>query len=355
MLLRLSSRHEVSLLAYRRHPLASRARPRPFGGRLLALAAEMPARGPGSYFALNAPQALAALARASRDADVVVHANIIFSLAAALAARASGTPAVMDYLDHYPESAAAYYRPPLDSLAGAAAGLAVSAALRLSWGATAASHHFARQARRLGARRVWVVPNGVDPGLFRPLDASRARGEIGLPEDSFIILYHGSLDSWVDLDSVARAVSRLRSRGLDATALLLGFSHSGRPPGRGVVALPPVDYERVPLYIAASDVVVAPYKPLAKNETVPLKALEALACARPVVLTPLAEFRRWMDGLPVVYASPRGLAGALERLARDPPGRGELERASALVRDRFSWDRIASELEGVLRLAAGEA
>lgn len=77
--------------------------------------------------------------------------------------------------------------------------------------------------------------------------------------------------------------------------------------------------------------------------------LEAMAARTPVVVTPevgLAEdVRRARAGV-VVSSQPREIANAVNTLLRDPVARHEMgERGRRAVEERFTWPRIAAEME----------
>lgn len=81
------------------------------------------------------------------------------------------------------------------------------------------------------------------------------------------------------------------------------------------------------------------------------KVLEAWACARPVVLTPLA-----MNGLTLppdhaglVQAGAAGIADAVAMLLGDGAAREELGRAArAMVARDFTWARVGDRLDALL-------
>jgi len=77
--------------------------------------------------------------------------------------------------------------------------------------------------------------------------------------------------------------------------------------------------------------------------------LEALAAATPVVVTPevgLADAVRHAECGLVTGGTPRELAGALTTLLGDPARRRAMgERGRALVEERFTWPRVAAEME----------
>jgi glycosyltransferase involved in cell wall biosynthesis len=77
--------------------------------------------------------------------------------------------------------------------------------------------------------------------------------------------------------------------------------------------------------------------------------LEAMAAATPVIVTPQVgladDVRRAHAGI-VVERDPRQLAAAIEELLRDPERRAGMgARGRRLVEERFTWPRVAEEME----------
>jgi glycosyltransferase involved in cell wall biosynthesis len=85
--------------------------------------------------------------------------------------------------------------------------------------------------------------------------------------------------------------------------------------------------------------------------------LEALAAGTPVVVTPevglAADVEAAGAGI-VTPSDPPRLAAALRELLRDPARREEMgRRGRALVEERFTWPRVAEEMEAAYRGVIG--
>jgi sugar transferase (PEP-CTERM/EpsH1 system associated) len=75
----------------------------------------------------------------------------------------------------------------------------------------------------LGSTRVRVIPNGVDPEVFRPADhPHESRAKLGLPVNGIVIGNVARLDPVKNHSSILRALSRLRSLGVEIYLLLVG-------------------------------------------------------------------------------------------------------------------------------------
>lgn len=143
--------------------------------------------------------------------------------------------------------------------------------------------------------RVAVVGLGVDRTLFRPMDQAEARRRLGLAAEPLVLLYVGVLDETHNLEAVVTAVSRLGDPGIELHVVgdgprrgLYEQATAGHP-GR-VVFHGRVPHERVPGWIAAADLCLAPYDARAFASGAlgyaTMKVPEYLAVGRPVASVP---------------------------------------------------------------------
>jgi D-inositol-3-phosphate glycosyltransferase len=208
--------------------------------------------------------------------------------------------------------------------------------------------------------RIATVAPGVDLDLFRPGDAGAARNRLGLAQDAVVLVFAGRVQRLKAPDVLLRAAAALAERdpalrerlqvlivggtsGADGDALAelhalarqLGIAEKVR-------FLPPQPQRRLAEVFRAADVVAVP----SYNESFGLVAIEAQACARPVVATDVGGLRTavadGVSGRLVRGHDPRDWATALATAWKDREvlGAGAVRHAAA-----FSWDRTA---EGVL-------
>lgn len=223
-------------------------------------------------------------------------------------------------------------------------------------------------ASKLRHPAIFVVPNGIDPDIFRPIPQEEARRQLGLPPDGLYVAYAGSLHVWQGVDVLTHAFVRLMKRFPNCRLLVIGgqdepnkdtYRQLARELGITDYAhfVPFVPYERSALYIAAADVCVAPYLPtyLEFGGGSPLKLYAYLSCGRPIVLSDLGEFvdadlvQSSGVGLLVPPGDPEALAEAIGQLLADPTLRAEMgRRGREVILSGYTWDHNAERIEAVL-------
>ena len=192
-----------------------------------------------------------------------------------------------------------------------------------------------------GARRLRVVPNGVDVAQLRPPPAEAARAGV---------LFLGNFQHLPNLDAIDYLIAeiwpRVRARRPEARLTVVGAhvpERLGRWDGRDGVeivgAVPEVlsSYQRHRLLVA----------PIRAGSGTRLKILEAMACELPVVSTSLgAEGIDVRSGEHLLIAdAPEQIADAVVRLLADDGLRDRLAAAGRrLVEERYDWEASAELL-----------
>jgi glycosyltransferase involved in cell wall biosynthesis len=75
---------------------------------------------------------------------------------------------------------------------------------------------------RVPAKRITVLPNGVDVDSIRPIPRSEAIRRVGLDPEARYLLFCGRFAPWVDFDMLLEAFALVRSRHRDVRLLLVG-------------------------------------------------------------------------------------------------------------------------------------
>jgi D-inositol-3-phosphate glycosyltransferase len=223
------------------------------------------------------------------------------------------------------------------------------------------------EAYAASARKIVVVPGGVNLEMFGPGDRQAARRALGLgPEPT--LLFVGRIQRLKGIDILIRAAAELRE---DVGALrVLVVGGTGDSDGRQVseeareVARLRAEVEELDLgsvvrfvggvdqadlaqYYRAADVTVMP----STYESFGLVAVESMACGTPVVASRVGGLativRDGENGALVPWRDPRLFADRIRPLLLDP-GYAERMRIGALdTAAQYSWDAVAERTIGV--------
>ena len=252
-------------------------------------------------------------------------------------------------------------------------------ALAGSAAVTACSGDLSRRAQGLGAppERCTVIPYGVDPDAFHPLDSqARAalRDRLGIPEGALLVLAVGRLVEKKGFRYLQDAFGRAFPDSRESPLALLWIAGSGdlegdldrrgRELGLGdrLRLLGDVAREGVrDLYQAADVLVVSSVHDSAGNvDGLPNVLMEGLGSGMPIIASEVAGIPdvivHGKNGLLVPEKEPEPLAAALAALAQDGPMRRALgEAARASVEERLNWGVVSGRYYSVLETAAREA
>ncbi|MGN6222345.1 glycosyltransferase [Pseudoxanthomonas sp.] len=207
--------------------------------------------------------------------------------------------------------------------------------------------------------RIRAIPNGCDAAIFHPADRAEARQALDLPADAEVVTYVGRLVPEKGLRELLIAAGQLRASRPRLQLVLVGegpmhaelaaLAAAGDLPVRFAGTRPPAEVAR---WMCASDLVTLP----SYSEGHPNVLVEALACGRPVVATPVGGIPEVVDaasGVLVPARDPAALAEGLDQAL-------ERDWDEAALARRFSrdWRQVAQDTllacEEVLAEARGE-
>jgi glycosyltransferase involved in cell wall biosynthesis len=158
--------------------------------------------------------------------------------------------------------------------------------------------------RGIAPERIEVVELGVDHAMFQSSDQSVARDDVRINQEPTVLLYVGGLDIYHDLGPLIEALGRAARAGVELHIVGDGelrstYEQTARRLNVRATFHGQVAHERVPEFIAASDLCVAPYQPnkfyAGKITFSTLKIPEYMACARPVASVPHGHILRLID------------------------------------------------------------
>jgi glycosyltransferase involved in cell wall biosynthesis len=292
-------------------------------------------------------EALAALEQ-DGPLDLVYERHALGRYAAGEHARERGVPHVLEVNAPLEDEEQRFRGPALAGLdparqracfAGAALVLCVSSAV-------------AAYGRARGARRghVAVVPNAVDPQLFRPrADGDALRAEL-VPQGRIALGFHGRLRPWHRFEALVAAAGTLLERGVELQLVLLGEGDfgahwHGRLPQARVTHRPWAEHAQAARIVACFDLLPLCYAPGEPCYFSPLKLLEGMAVGAVPVVPALGDLprsvRHGRDGLLYPPGEQAAFVAALERLCREPALRQRLGRAARARAEAHTWTDVA--------------
>ncbi len=324
--------------------------PRQTKCRLIA-ASWIETEDPSLYYLLNFPYHLWKIRQvvACEKIDLIVSANILPSFAANFA----GVSVVFDYLDHLEESASVYYPgSALGELVKAVVGTIVRFNIKKANFIITVTEEFKSLLFGMGAKNVTVIPNGVDSQLLLPLSMDECKSSLGL--NGTVLGYIGSLEHWVDLETVVEAMPFLNAKlivvgpglftdygeTIKSLAERCGVSDK-------IIFTGAVKYADLGRYISAMDIGLNPLKNMKKNqETVGGKVFNYLSCGRPVLSSRMVALERLLGDEIYYYDDVRSFIRQVNVILQQPQN-AEKNRSAGL---RYDWKIIAHEYEAVLTL-----
>ena len=207
--------------------------------------------------------------------------------------------------------------------------------------------------------RLKILVPGVDHFLFRPGDRDVAREALGL-DDRPVILSVGRIQPLKGFELALRATEQL-SHALDRPPLLMIVGGaSGNGGEREVERLEklaadlgieeqvrfmgPQPHTLLPTYYQAADVVAV----CSHSESFGFAALEAHACGRPVVGTPVGGLSHVVkdggSGFLIEGRDPSVFAARLKTLLADDDLRTDFGNRAVAAAVPFTWENAASDL-----------
>lgn len=221
-------------------------------------------------------------------------------------------------------------------------------------------------------QRVSVVHPGVDLQVFTPGSQSKARATHGIAEDAQMILFVGRIQPLKAPDVVIRSAARLVERDpqlrTNLVVVICG-GPSGAGPERldelrqlaqhlGIADLvrfePPADRHELADWYRAADVVCVP----SHSESFGLVAVEAQACATPVVAAAVGGLRTAVDdgvsGLLVDGHHADDWADVIAPLLGSKRALASLARGARKHAENFGWSATAASTIEAYRQASHE-
>jgi len=220
----------------------------------------------------------------------------------------------------------------------------------------AVSNATKRYVLSLGAKpqKVKVLHNGVDLDRFKPLAGKREemRRKLGIPQNAIVVLtvrrlvYKNGIDTLIEGANIAvkknrKVVFLVVGKGPDQSSVQTRIRELGIENNFKLTGFVPD--EDLPFYYNAADFFVLPSK---SGEGLPLVAIEAMACALPVIATDVGGISEVLMndyGKLLSPSQPEQMATAVLEFADVDWSSRRLE-LRAIIENQFSWDKNVEAL-----------
>lgn len=207
-----------------------------------------------------------------------------------------------------------------------------------------------------GDPKLVCIPWGVDADVFRPGPEVPDSPELTLGFLSLLDAHHG----YKGLDVLLRALAELRRAGVPARLKVGGAGEAQGEYRRKAAELGVADAadflgfipgEELNAFYHSCHAFVLPSTD-GRREGFGLVLLEAMACGRPVVTTPVVGVAGDLEGSGAGVLVPAGdasaLAAALRALHESRSALPEMGRsARRLIEERYTWERVTDDYEAL--------
>ncbi|MCC6567748.1 MAG: glycosyltransferase [Anaerolineales bacterium] len=213
------------------------------------------------------------------------------------------------------------------------------------------------------AKKLVIIPPGVDVSHFYPIPADEARAYIGLKPEDRMILFVGRIEPLKGVDTLLEAMSCLQMKESRPVHLaIIGGDPAASPEemnaemarlknlcevlglDQSVVFLGVRDQDKLSYYYSAAEVVVMP----SHYESFGMVALEAMACGTPVIASEVGGLaylvRDGETGFTIPAEEPETLCEKLSWLLNDDELHAKMSAQAAAYAQDYAWEKIARQI-----------
>ena len=205
--------------------------------------------------------------------------------------------------------------------------------------------------------KIVVIPNGINiEEVTTPVTKERSRVILGLPQDSEIILFFGSLVEYKGPDILLKAFKLVKNVFPTAKLIFAGRGHMDNQLKEtakqmkisdDVIFTGFVEDDEKPLYYKAADIFCLPSTTLA--ESFGIVNLEAMAAGLPIVSSDLGGIpdivKNGVNGLLAKPYDFETVAKNLTKLLKNGEMREEMGKNGLKMVNNYTWDEVTTKTE----------
>jgi len=208
-----------------------------------------------------------------------------------------------------------------------------------------------------------IVWHARDTEAFNPekFDGSSLREKYDIARNKKVVMFSGTPRAHKGIEDLIEAINLLQTQ--DVLLTLVGadegsYSQSlitmaDKKLGERFKAFGLQPFEKVPEFLAMSDVTVIPQKRnLASVGQLPAKVFDAMAMAKPIIATNVSDLPEILDGCGWIVEpeSPKQLARAIQHVIDHPEEARQMgQKARQKCIENYSWDAMEKILVNIFR------
>ena len=208
-----------------------------------------------------------------------------------------------------------------------------------------------------------IVWHARDTEAFNPekFDGSSLREKYDIARNKKVVMFSGTPRAHKGIEDLIEAINLLQSQ--DVLLTLVGadegsysqnlITMADKKLGERLKAFGLQPFEKVPEFLAMSDVTVIPQKRnLASVGQLPAKVFDAMAMAKPIVATAVSDLPEILDGCGWIVEpeSPEQLARAIQHVIDHPEEARQMgQKARQKCIENYSWDAMEKILVNIFR------
>ena len=195
-----------------------------------------------------------------------------------------------------------------------------------------------------------VIRNGIDIDIFQPRDKSKARYDLHLPSDAYILLFVAQgmhTNAYKDFNTIQTAIEIVANKISKKKIIFLALGEDGPIQEIGNVRISFIPFQNNPKLVATYYQAADIYLHAARADTFPNVVLEALACGTPVIATAVGGIpEQVLDGKTGFLTQPNNAADMAEKIIQLLGDEDLLHKmaiaAGDYARTHFGLDRMVN-------------
>ena len=216
--------------------------------------------------------------------------------------------------------------------------------------------------RNIPASKIQVIFNGADEKKFNPsISSQKVREEYSLG-DKKVVGFVGSFHYWHGIDHIQSFILNILANYQNTVFLLVGYGPlknnlENFVKQQGItnkVFLPGyIEYDHIPFYLAAMDVVIAPYPNYSFFYYSPIKLFEYMAAGKCVIATAIGQIKEVIeDGINGMLFQPGNYDEMLKKtflLLQNNSLRKTMGKAARkTIEENYTWGHVAEKFNRIV-------